>query len=77
MPHANCQLEITFDPDDKCLPCHNQAGELLRRLPIKGITKQALMGQLAPYVTLPNFQLLLPFDWQEFRVLRLLETMAA
>lgn len=77
MPHANCQLEITFDPEDKCLVCHNQAGELLRRLPIKGITKQALMGQLAPYVTLPNFQLLLPFDWQEFRVLRLLETMAA
>lgn len=75
MPHTHRQLEIGFDPLDQHLLCHDEAGLLLRRLPIKGITKEALMGDLAPYASLPLFQLHLPFDWQDFRVLRLFETM--
>ena len=77
MPHAHMQLEITFDPLDQHLLCHDPTGALLRRLPIKGLSKATLMGELAPYAALPCFQLHLPLTWQDFRVLRLFETIGS
>jgi hypothetical protein len=76
-PWQSQQIEITFDASDQHLLCFNDVGEPVRRLPIKGITKEALMGDLAPYVNLPMFQLHLPFEWEDFRVLRLFDTMVS
>ena len=52
----------------------SDAGNLIGRLPIKGISRDALMGELAPYVNLPMFQFHLPFEWEDFRVIRLFDT---
>jgi transposase len=71
---AHQQLDITFDATDQHLLCHDGAGDSIARLPVKGITVETLMGDLAPYVTLPLFQLCLPFDWGDQRTLRLFET---
>jgi transposase len=68
------QIEIMCDASDRHLVCFSDAGDLLCRLPIKGISKDALMGELAPYVNLPMFQLHLPFKWEDFRVIRLFDT---
>jgi len=70
------QLEITFDPSDQHLLCHDDAGQLIKRLPIHGITVEDLMGELAAFEHLPVFQLALPFDWDTQRVLRLFEIIA-
>jgi transposase len=70
---ARQQLEITFEATDQQLLCHDDAGQLLKRLPIQGITGEALMGQLLAFERLPVFQLALPFDWDTQRVLRLFE----
>jgi len=73
-PWQHTQLEITFDPADRCLVCHDEAGDFVARPPVKGISIEDLMGDLAAYSNLPMFQLALPFDWTDFRVIRLFET---
>lgn len=67
------QLEITFDASDQHLLCHDEAGTLIKRLPIRAITVENLMGELAAFEQLPVFQLALPFSWDDQRVLRLFE----
>jgi hypothetical protein len=73
-PWQHTQLEITFDAADRCLVCRDEAGDLVARPPIKGISVEDLMGDLAAYANLPTFQLALPFDWTDFRAVRLFET---
>jgi transposase len=76
-PHHHTQLDITFDPADCHLLCHDQAGQLLARLPIHGLSIQTLMGDLFAYMRLPSFQLALPFAWSDLRLARLFETLPA
>lgn len=64
---AGQQLEITFDPKTRELVCLSEDGETDIRLPIQGLTKSNLMGELSPLVTLPVYQLELPFTPQAWR----------
>ena len=65
---AEQQLEITFDPQTRELVCRSEDGEREIRFCIQGLTKFNLMGELSPMVTLPVYQLALPFTpkaWRE------------
>jgi len=68
---ADQQLEITFDPQARELVCRSEDGERDIRLLIQGLTKCSLMGELAPLVTLPMYQLALPFTAEAQRELML------
>jgi hypothetical protein len=72
---ARQQVEITFDATDQQLVFYSEVGELIRSLPIQGVTPDTLMGELGPLVSLPMFQLALPFSWDDWRVTRLYETL--
>lgn len=67
------QLDITFEATNQQLHCHDEAGQLVKQLPIQGITVDNLMGDELAFIHLPVFQLALPFDWDSQRVLRLFE----
>jgi transposase len=68
---AEQQLEITFDPQTRELVCLSEDGESETRFPIQGLTKLDLMGELAPMVTLPVYQLALPFTLEAWREMML------
>jgi hypothetical protein len=68
-------VEITFDPHDQHFCFQSEDDSQTRRLPARGLTKSALMGELDPLVTLPVYQLALPFSLPEWRVIRLCETL--
>ncbi len=68
---ANQQLEITFDPKTRELVCLSEDGKSEIRFPIQGLTKTSLMGELTPMVTLPAYQLALPFTPKAWREMRL------
>lgn len=67
------ETEITFDPTDQHLVFYAPDGELRKRLPIKGISRTELMGELGPLVHIDQFQLALPFTWNEWRMMQLCE----
>lgn len=71
---AHQQVEIRFDPDHQCIVCYDPSGHEAIRKPVLGLSKEDLMGQLAEAINLPIFQLCLPFDWEDKRVIRLFET---
>lgn len=61
-------LEITFDPQTCQLKCLSEDGSQGIRLPVQGLTKSDLMGELGPLIALPAYQLALPFSpsaWRE------------
>lgn len=60
------EVTITFDPADQHLVFTAEHQET-KRLPIRKLAPQDLMGELAPLLTLPNFQLALPVTWEEWR----------
>ena len=64
---AGQQLEITFDPQTRELICRSEDGEKEVRLHARGLTKPNLMGELAAMVTLPAYQLALPFTLEAWR----------
>jgi hypothetical protein len=68
------QAEINFDADLHQLRFFNEAGDLISARPIKGITKEALMGDIADLSLLPAFQMMLPLDWALQQNARLFET---
>ena len=72
---ARKEVQITFDPADQHLVFYAPAGEMNKRLPIKGLSVADLMGELGPLAHLHQFQLALPFTWNEWRVIRLCETL--
>jgi len=72
---ARKEVEITFDPADQHLVFKTPTQKEDRRLPIKGLSKARLMGELAPLVGLDHYQLALPFTPDECRVARLSETL--
>ena len=67
---AEQELEITFDPQARELVCLSEDGEEIR-FPIEGLTKSDLMGELAPLLTLPMYQLALPFTPEAWREMML------
>jgi hypothetical protein len=72
---AKQTVEITFDPTDQHFIFRSEDGSQVQRLPAQGLSKEVLMGELEPLVTLPAYQLALPFSLQEWRVIRLCETL--
>jgi len=74
---AKQQVEISFDATDQHLVFQAAREEPIKRLPIQGLTRTALMGELGPLVNLPAFQLALPLTWEAWRVLRLNDTLGA
>jgi len=59
---ANQTFEVTFDSQALewiCLPEH---GRETIRIPTRGPTKSALMGELSPLTACPSYQLALPFS---------------
>jgi transposase len=68
---AEQQLEITFDSQTRELVCRSEDGESEIRFSIQGLNKSNLMGELAPMVTLPVYQLALPFTPESWREMML------
>lgn len=68
------QAEITFDADLQKLQFTDEAGAPISSAPIKGITKELLMGDIADLSLFPVFQMALPFAWEQQRGARLYET---
>lgn len=65
--YANQNLTITFDPQIQefcCLPEKEMPSFYLAP---KGLTKEALMGELDPLMAVPAYQLALPFSPQAWR----------
>jgi len=72
---ARKDVEITFDPTDQRLKFYAPDGDRRKSLPIKGLKRADLMGELGPLAQTDHFQLALPFTWDEWRVIRLYETL--
>jgi transposase len=70
---ARKEVEITFDPQTQELLFYAPDGQKRQRMPLKGISKTDLMGELGPLVHLDHFQLALPFTWDEWRMICLFE----
>jgi hypothetical protein len=66
-PYAHQTLEITFDPQTAELVCLPEKASPPFRLVARGLTKEALLGELDPLTTLPAYQLALPFSRQAWR----------
>jgi hypothetical protein len=65
---GNQTIEITFVPQTCEFKCRSADRSRKTRLPALGLTKSDLMGELSPLVTLPAYQLALPFSpstWRE------------
>jgi hypothetical protein len=58
---------ITFDPATLALLCQPEASEDILEVPIQGISKAELMGELALLQTLPIYQLAFPFSLEAWR----------
>jgi transposase len=68
---AKQTLEISFDPQTRELVCLSEDGNHTTRFRCQGLTKIDLMGELSPLVTLPAYQLELPFSraaWREIMI---------
>ncbi len=64
-----CDAQVTFDPNDHCFVFHAPPRED-KRVPIRCLTVQALMGEAGSLARLPEFQLALPFSWEDWRFLQ-------
>ena len=64
---ARQTLEITFDSQSCEFICLPERTTQPFRLPVQGLTKEALMGELDPLTTIPAYQLALPFSLQAWR----------
>jgi len=71
---ARRELMVTFDATDRCLVFHDDAGELIKRMPLKGATAPELLGDVDLLHGLHAFQIALPCSWQEWLRVRLYET---
>lgn len=64
---ARQTLEITYDPLTGEFCCLPEKGDDLFRLAAKGLRKEVLMGELDPLLSIPNYQLALPFSRETWR----------
>lgn len=67
------QIQVTFHPDTRQFRCFDAAAQLLKALPLQGISIESLMGEVFPLLHFPVFQLMLPFSWEEQRLIQLYE----
>ena len=58
---AHRSVAIDFDPGAMTLVCQPEGSEDTLEVPIQGITKAELMGELALLQALPMYQLALPY----------------
>jgi hypothetical protein len=58
---ANQEIEITFDPQTQELVCCSEDGQTTQRLPVKGLSKADLMGEL-DMAQFPNYQYAFPWS---------------
>lgn len=72
---AGQDVVLTFDASDQHLLFVAQDGRLTKRLPIKGITREILLGELERLLRLQPSQLPLPLSWHDWRMIRLSETL--
>lgn len=75
MKFSKQTLEITFDAQTRELVCLPEKGASFR-LAVRGLTKEALIGELDPLTTIPNYQLALPFSRQAWREAALLQDLS-
>ena len=64
-------LELRYDQQRRELICYPGASAPARRFAVQGLTVAELMGELAPVLTLPAYQLALPFTRETWRQLEL------
>ncbi len=72
---AGQQVKVTFDPEKQELVCCPEKGGGPIRLPIRGLTKADLMGELSPLRAVPAYQLTLPLSMAGWRQLGLAEAL--
>ena len=72
---ARQQVIIHFDPTDQHLLFHAPEINAMTGQPIQNLSPSDLMGDLDPLARFPCLQLKLPFTWNDWRVLRLCETL--
>jgi hypothetical protein len=68
---ADQTVEITFDSLVRELVCLSEDGERETRLSVQGLSKSVLMGELSPLLSLPAYQLALPFSFSAWREMTL------
>ena len=68
------QADITFDSDTHHFLFSDDAGKPIVSKPLKGISKEFLLGDISDLSLLTTFQLTLPFSWQQQQNARLYET---
>ena len=73
---AKQTLEITFDPQTYQLVCLPEKTTQTFRLAAKGLTQEALMGELDPLTAIPAYQLALPFSRQAWREMMLCQDLS-
>ena len=66
---ARRSVAISFDPGSAALLCQSEGSEETLQLPVQGLTKAELMGELAALQALPIYQLALPFSLEAWRQL--------
>ncbi len=66
---AQRSVAINFDPLGMALVCQPEGSDQTIRVPVQGITKAELMGELASLQALPVYQLALPFSLAAWRQL--------
>ena len=66
---AKLSVALRFDPEAMALICLPEGCEETVRLPVQGITKAELMGELAVLQSLPIYQLALHFSLAAWRQL--------
>jgi hypothetical protein len=66
---ARRSVAISFDPGSAALLCQPEGSEETLQLPVQGLTKAELMGELAALQALPIYQLALPFSLEAWRQL--------
>jgi hypothetical protein len=62
-------VAIRFDPEGMTFICQPEGSEQTLRLPVQGVSKAELMGELAALQALPIYQLVLPFSLAAWRQL--------
>ena len=67
----NQQVQLRYDQHRRELLCWAGGSAEARRLAIQGLTVADLMGELAPVLSLPAYQLALPFSHEAWRQLEL------
>ena len=62
------QLHITFSKRTRCMLFQNDKELLLAQIPLKGITRETIMGNLQLAARFPALQLELPLSWEAQKV---------